>query len=72
MLVTEGGEMTFDKLTRAIEVTSGMWLRLMPVLRGIVAHYDALVDDESVGMTDKDRARGRNLVAKLERVLEGD
>lgn len=67
---TWGTPMTFQKLTQAIGVTSALWLKLLPVLRDIVEHYDEIVNGDDL-QSEEDRDRGRALVARLNKVLEG-
>lgn len=59
--------MTFHKLMRAIEVSSALWIKLLPILRDIVAHYQVIMNTGE--LTDWDKSRGKALVEQLNDTL---
>ena len=61
------GPMTFAKITKAMEVTSAYWLKLMPVVRDIVFHYQDIVGDKVLPTEDQEDAEAN--VKRLTKIL---
>ena len=59
--------MTFAKLTKAMEVTSTFWMRLLPVMRDIIYHYQDIIADGK--LTAKDIEDGKENVRLLNKAL---
>lgn len=59
--------MTFGKITKAMEVTSAYWLKLMPVVRDIVFHYQDIVGDKVLPGEDQENAEEN--VRRLHKIL---
>jgi len=59
--------MTFGKITKAMEVTSAYWLKLMPVVRDIVFHYQDIVGDKVLPAEDQENAEEH--VRRLAKIL---
>ncbi len=63
----EEGPMTLGKITTAMEITSAFWLKLMPVVRDIVYHYQDIIADGK--LTPDDLEDGKDNVKRLNRAL---
>lgn len=45
-MLNHEADVTFGKITKAMEVTSAYWMKLMPVVRDIVYHYQDIVSEK--------------------------
>ncbi len=61
--------MTFAKLTKAMEATGVFWLKVAPLVREMVHHYQDII---SAGkLTERDIDDGRERVREFRKALGG-
>lgn len=59
--------MTFAKLTKAMEATGVFWLKVAPILRDMVHHYQDIIAEGK--LTERDINTGRNNVLEFHKSL---
>ena len=67
MYFTWGDCMTFAKLTKAMEATSVFWVRIAPIVRDMVHHYQDVMN--SGCLTEDDIETGRDNIKALNKEL---
>ena len=67
MNFTWGDCMTFGKLTKAMEATSVFWIKIAPIVRDMVHHYQDIMNDGC--LKEEDIKTGREHIKALNKEL---